>query len=1285
MDVIIERVLQANPNRRRLDEECERLDAADTITLLPPLQRRVRYTGVRGARAVRGSRGRVRRGRRAARGLIYGILRAQPSSFHAKRLLKTRELHTDMLTMTKITRKKEYGALYEEFRWWRRTVQKARLNAALLLMIKLPCYVRVLKTNYDAQTHEKCVDEDEILYVNSEDDSEWYGGSRLSGEQVIAVSKEVDENWLEGTVIGGNGKRLGKAGYFPKPFIVALSHLKDNRAKVSLGANATTTLGSNNFASKGELYDVPPENSPAAECAPFEKVVFRNKESTSQKSATDRVYARSMYPFRSEESSEQLDPTCCERLEKQLHGKTSVLPSSFTTSSTSTTMQPRSLSVSPKNALGMASVLFDFTARQNDELSVCAGDSVSLVKMVNDEWAFCFDPANNRSGILPLSFLHVFGNDDDEDDLYEGGDNERTTPLPPAEFESLPVGSPTAQQITIDADQLDAFFGFSSGDSMQPSADINSIIKESFGYEQEKKKLAPARPPPPKLNAVRLRPTEPRRMAPPRPVSLPSFATDLQTPFSRAGPNLDMEATKQRVVEELIASELQYLSDIGMWQVEIENSSSLSAEHKVLFTNGIPQLKELSKKLIEQLAQQQGNPCEKQCYGFAFMQMRDDFMRTFALHFRCIEAINTLIETEPKVQSALRECVAEMRALGSNVFDVHTVVTRPIQRCLKYPLFIAELIKNTPISHIDHPKLVEALKQMSVVASKMNESKRRKELAQKYKAAEQESFSKRLSKLNIHTVKKKSNRFKYRLTSQIGLVRMHRDAAFDSIAHSLEISERRVCKFLHALQGYKHLISSQTRRYVDTFTANDKLSANTDKMNAEIRGFCKNLLLEVTNLNTYLDSTAVQEAKKYLRLPVTRMIQKRYDKLIDFESAKRSDKNVDDLRIKQGDYEALNNQLKMTLPKIIENINKRTFALVDSVILKDEQFFMTIAQLRDQLSSEACAFFVMPYRHFVDPYESRLRSLIAVGRMASEAQTKQLPENSFRQSSITDSPTRNVQKRMQTELERDALIRIMRGQGTESLLMLVVQRWPPDVVPDGDDQLCVERGDVLMVLTKGTLQQPWYDSSNAINQPSSQAEAANKVTKTEETDLIDLEENLLDLNSPIKAPASIIPVVAASPPPVVSKKAPPAIISPTNPFLGDVLHDVRSSEKDKIEGMRLDSSDAIFGDLFQDAHASRLSLVEDRANSPLSRPPLIPSRPTEKEADLANEQRIIVRESQGESGSQHTYYEPVSSPSFVELCVVQKNDDEGNSAWWLVENEAGLIGYVPANYLSPLS
>lgn len=40
------------------------------------------------------------------------------------------------------------------------------------------------------------------------------------------------------------------------------------------------------------------------------------------------------------------------------------------------------------------------------------------------------------------------------------------------------------------------------------------------------------------------------------------------------------------------------------------------------------------------------------------------------------------------------------------------------------------MFQNTPISHMDHPKLLEALRQMSFLASMMNESKRRKELGQ---------------------------------------------------------------------------------------------------------------------------------------------------------------------------------------------------------------------------------------------------------------------------------------------------------------------------------------------------------------------------------------------------------------------------------------------------------------------------------------------------------------------------------------------------------------------------
>jgi hypothetical protein len=72
------------------------------------------------------------------------------------------------------------------------------------------------------------------------------------------------------------------------------------------------------------------------------------------------------------------------------------------------------------------------------------------------------------------------------------------------------------------------------------------------------------------------------------------------------------------------------------------------------------------------------------------------------------------------------------------------------------------MLKVLPITHADHPKLLEASKQMQRLATKMNESKRRKELMRKYSGSLQEdpSITAKLAKLNLHTVQKKANRFR---------------------------------------------------------------------------------------------------------------------------------------------------------------------------------------------------------------------------------------------------------------------------------------------------------------------------------------------------------------------------------------------------------------------------------------------------------------------------------------------------------------------------------------------
>lgn len=60
---------------------------------------------------------------------------------------------------------------------------------------------------------------------------------------------------------------------------------------------------------------------------------------------------------------------------------------------------------------------------------------------------------------------------------------------------------------------------------------------------------------------------------------------------------------------------------------------------------------------------------------------------------------------------------------------MHSLLLKPIQRVLKYPLLLQELIKNTEVYHEDYENLNQALAAMQHVAMYINEIKRRRELS----------------------------------------------------------------------------------------------------------------------------------------------------------------------------------------------------------------------------------------------------------------------------------------------------------------------------------------------------------------------------------------------------------------------------------------------------------------------------------------------------------------------------------------------------------------------------
>ncbi|CAJ0933748.1 unnamed protein product [Ranitomeya imitator] len=94
-----------------------------------------------------------------------------------------------------------------------------------------------------------------------------------------------------------------------------------------------------------------------------------------------------------------------------------------------------------------------------------------------------------------------------------------------------------------------------------------------------------------------------------------------------------------------------------------------------------------------------------------------------------------------------------------NLLDMGSLMIKPIQRVMKYPLLLCELLNSTPSCHPDYRTLQEAFTAIKDINGNINELKRRKDLVLKYRRVdEEESLKDKLSKLSIHSITKKSKR-----------------------------------------------------------------------------------------------------------------------------------------------------------------------------------------------------------------------------------------------------------------------------------------------------------------------------------------------------------------------------------------------------------------------------------------------------------------------------------------------------------------------------------------------
>lgn len=116
--------------------------------------------------------------------------------------------------------------------------------------------------------------------------------------------------------------------------------------------------------------------------------------------------------------------------------------------------------------------------------------------------------------------------------------------------------------------------------------------------------------------------------------------------------------------------------------------------------------------------------------GEAFGQHMARMEKVYGDYLRNHELANqrlAKLQNVPQVSLWLNECHTYASDITS-AWDLDSLLVKPVQRILKYPLLLKSLLEETPNDHADFSALEIAVKQMMDVSYRINESKKRAEL-----------------------------------------------------------------------------------------------------------------------------------------------------------------------------------------------------------------------------------------------------------------------------------------------------------------------------------------------------------------------------------------------------------------------------------------------------------------------------------------------------------------------------------------------------------------------------
>ncbi|XP_043845376.1 dynamin-binding protein [Dromiciops gliroides] len=413
---------------------------------------------------------------------------------------------------------------------------------------------------------------------------------------------------------------------------------------------------------------------------------------------------------------------------------------------------------------------------------------------------------------------------------------------------------------------------------------------------------------------------------------LSSQSASLESPsvsVASDDPEQRMLEKRAKVVEELLQTEKDYVRDLEMCieqiMVPLQQAQVQNVDFEALFGN-IQMVVNVSKQLLAALE-------TTDTVGPVFLEHRDELEGVYKVYCQNHDeaiALLEIYEKEEKIQKHLQEYLENLKSLYSewgctNYINLGSFLIKPVQRVMRYPLLLMELLNSTPESHPDKAPLTNAVLAVKEINVNINEYKRRKDLVLKYRKGDEDSLMEKISKLNIHSIIKKSNRVSSHLKHLTGFAPQIRDEAFEETEKNFRMQERLIKSFIRDLSLYlQHIRESACMKVLAAISMWDvcmeKGNRDLEQFEKVHRYISDQLFTDFKERTERLVISPLNQLLSMFTGP-HKLVQKRFDKLLDFynctERAEKlkDKKTLEELQSARNNYEALNAQLLDELPK----------------------------------------------------------------------------------------------------------------------------------------------------------------------------------------------------------------------------------------------------------------------------------------------------------------------------------------------------------------------------------